>query len=243
MPDFSPGTVAIVGDGRMGRALARSLRGTGVEVRGPLGRASTGEDADVVLLAVPDSEIAAAAASLAPGALVGHVSGATTLAPLAPHRAFSVHPLMTVTAADVDFAGVPAAIAGSDAGALATAHGLATLLGLRPFEIGDTDRAAYHAAASIASNFLVTLEAFAAEMAATAGIPRSALVPLVQATMANWQTAGAAALTGPIARGDDDTVARQRAAVAERLPHRVPLFDALSDATRELARTVSEPAA
>lgn len=243
MPDFSPGTVAIVGDGRMGRALARSLRAAGVDVRGPFGRGATGEGADIVLLAVPDAEIRAAAASLVPGAVVGHVSGATTLEPLAPHEAFGLHPLMTVTETAPAFTGAPAAIAATGARALLTARGLAQLLGLRPFEIRDADRAAYHAAASIASNFLVTLETFAVELAATAGIPSDALVPLVQATVANWQASGAAALTGPIARGDDDTVARQRTAVAERLPHRVTLFDALSEATRDLARTTSGPTA
>ncbi|GAA5211608.1 hypothetical protein GCM10025774_33260 [Microbacterium kyungheense] len=243
MPDFSPGTVAIVGDGRMGRALTLSLRAKGVDVRGPLRRGASGHGADIVLLAVPDSEIATAAASLAHGPVVGHVSGATTLAPLAPHEAFGLHPLMTVTAGGVELAGAPAAIAATSAQALTTARRLAELLGLRPFEIHDADRAAYHAAASIASNFLVTLETFAADLAETAGVPRDSLVPLVRATVANWQASGAAALTGPIARGDDETVARQRAAVAERLPDRVPLFDALAGATRELARASAEPAA
>ncbi|GAA5203452.1 Rossmann-like and DUF2520 domain-containing protein [Microbacterium jejuense] len=237
------GVVAIVGDGRMGRALAAGLRAAGAAVDGPLGHEATGEGADIVVLAVPDSEIAGAAASLAPGPVVGHVSGATTLVPLAPHEAFGLHPLMTVTAAGVDFAGVPAAIAATSARGQAVAHALAKALGLRPFEIDDDDRAAYHAAASIASNFLVTLETFAAELAATAGISRDALAPLVRATVSNWETSGAAALTGPIARGDHATVARQRAAVAERMPHRTALFDALTDATSDLVRNDREPAA
>ena len=99
----------------------------------------------------------------------------------------------------------------------------------------DADRPAYHAAASIASNFLVTLESFAEELAATAGVPRAALGPLVRATVANWEAAGSGALTGPIARGDETTVERQRAAVRERLPQRADLFDALVSATRDLA--------
>lgn len=237
------GVLAIVGDGRVGRALAGALRAAGVDVRGPLGRGATGDGADVVLLAVPDAEIGAAAASLAPGPVVGHVSGATTLAPLAPHEAFGLHPLTTVTGSDADFAGVPAALAGTTPGAVATARRLAGVLGLRPFEIADADRAAYHAAASIASNFLVTLETFAADLADSAGIPRSALGPLVRATVSNWEASGAAALTGPIARGDDATVERQRAAVAERMPERLALFDALAAATRDLVRTPQEPAA
>src|SRR3954462_7787620 len=76
---------AVVGRGRMGTALAARLRDAGVHVCGPLGREDAVDDADVVLLAVPDAEIAHAAAAIAPGPLVGHLSGATTLAPLAPH--------------------------------------------------------------------------------------------------------------------------------------------------------------
>ena len=97
----------------------------------------------------------------------------------------------------------------------------------------DQDRAAYHAAASVASNFLVTLEGAAERLAATAGVERALLAPLVRAAVENWAARGAEeALTGPIARGDDETVARQRAAVAERTPDLLPLFDAMVDATR-----------
>ena len=99
---------------------------------------------------------------------------------------------------------------------------------MHPTEIDEEDRAAYHAAASIASNFLVTLEAAAEQLAGTAGASRELLVPLVRATVENWAAHGAAALTGPIARGDEATVARQRAAVAERTPELLPLFDAMA---------------
>ncbi len=243
MPDLDPGhvrepdalgtAIAIVGDGRVGRSVAAALRAAGADVEGPLGRGATGDGAHLVLLAVPDADIGAAASRLVPGALVGHFSGATTLEPLAPHEALSIHPLTTVTG-DTSFEGVPAAVAGSTPRALATATGLAEMLGMAPFEVAETDRAAYHAAASIASNFLVTLEAFAEDLAATARVPRHALEPLVRATVTNWLAHGAAALTGPIARGDDATVTRQRAAVHERLPERAELFDALVAATRDL---------
>lgn len=235
--------VAIVGDGRVGRALAAALRIAGLEVHGPLGRGATAAGADIVLLAVPDAEIEAAAALIAPGPMVGHVSGATTLAPLARHEAFGIHPLMTVAHGDVSFAGAPAALAGSSAEALETAERLAVVLGMHPFRVADVDRAAYHAAASIAANFLVTIEGFAEQLATTAGVPREALGPLVRAAVDAWQEHGAAsALTGPIARGDEDTVARQRAAIVERMPERVALFDALAAATRELADARSETA-
>ena len=224
---------AIVGAGRLGNALAAALRDAGIEVEGPLGRGAQPE-APVVLLTVPDGEIRAAAEAT-PAQLIGHCSGATTLAPLAGHEAFSLHPLMTVPDHGATFAGATAAVAGSTPRALDAARMLAECLGLRPVEVADADRAAYHAAASIASNFLVTLEGAAEELAATAGVDRAALVPLVRAAVKNWAAAGAErALTGPIARGDEDTVARQRDAVAERTPDLLPLFDALVATTRGL---------
>jgi predicted short-subunit dehydrogenase-like oxidoreductase (DUF2520 family) len=105
-------------------------------------------------------------------------------------------------------------------------------------EVADADRAAYHAAASVAANFLVTLEAAAERLATTTGIDRAALLPLAQAALDNWaRVGGERALTGPIARGDEATVARQRNAIAERTPDLLSLFDALADVTRDLART------
>jgi predicted short-subunit dehydrogenase-like oxidoreductase (DUF2520 family) len=194
-----------------------------------------------VLLAVPDAEIAAAAASIAggrDGVLVGHCSGATGLDVLAPHEAFSLHPLMTVPAGappDV-LRGAGCAVDGTTPRALAVAHELAGRLEMRATRVADEDRAAYHAAASVASNFLVTLEGAAERLAASAGVERALLVPLVRAAVENWAARGAEdALTGPIARGDEETVARQRAAIAERAPDLVPLFDAMVDATRTLA--------
>jgi predicted short-subunit dehydrogenase-like oxidoreductase (DUF2520 family) len=234
MFDGSP--VAIVGRGRLGGALVTALRGADVAVDGPFGRGADGAGADTVILCVPDGEIAAAAAHVVPGRLVGHCSGATTLAPLAGHEAFSLHPLMTVPEHGASFAGATAAIAGATPRALETARGLAQALGMRSVEVADPDRAAYHAAASIASNFLVTLEGAAERLAATAGVDREALAPLVRATVENWAEHGARrALTGPIARGDEATVTRQRDAVAERVPDLLPLWDALAESTRGLA--------
>ena len=228
--------LAIVGRGRLGTALATALDRAGHEVSGPLGRGADGAAADAVLLCVPDAEIARAAAHIAPGPLVGHCSGATGLGELTPHEAFSLHPLMTVTADGADFAGAGAAIAGSTPRALDFASEIAHALGMRPVEIAEADRAAYHAAASIASNFLVTLEAAAERAAAAAGVERAQLVPLVRATVENWARLGPErALTGPVARGDEATVERQRAAVEEVAADLLPLFDALVDTTRALA--------
>jgi predicted short-subunit dehydrogenase-like oxidoreductase (DUF2520 family) len=236
-------SVAIVGQGRLGTALAAALRQAGIEVHGPLGRRANGAGADVVLVCVPDGEIEAAAAHLAPGRLVGHCSGATTLEPLAGHEAFSLHPLMTVPDHGASFAGATAAIAGSTPRALRAAHDLAQRLGMRSIEVADEDRAAYHAAASIAANYLVALQDAAERVAATAGIDRAALAPLVRASVENWAVHGAElSLTGPIARGDEDTVARQREAVAQRTPALLDLFDALAEATRDVATRGPAPA-
>lgn len=239
LQDLTRSRCAIVGPGRLGRALADALPAAGIAVAGPFGRGWSGDDAEVVLLCVPDGEIAAAAGAIEPrsGRLVGHCSGATTLAPLAPHERFSLHPLMTVPADGAPpFAGATAAVAGSSGTALATATALARALRMASVEVADDDRAAYHAAASVASNFLVTLEAAAERIGASAGIDRAALVPLVRAALENWAALGGErALTGPIARGDEATVTRQRDAIAARTPELLELFDALADSTRRLA--------
>jgi predicted short-subunit dehydrogenase-like oxidoreductase (DUF2520 family) len=243
--DPSCPSLAIVGQGRVGTALAASLNADPAAgedckfaIQGPLGRGADGADADAVLLCVPDHEIAAAAAAVAPGRLVGHCSGATPLTVLEPHEAFSLHPLMTVTEARTTFAGAGAAIAGATPRALSFARRLAEALDMQAVEIEDRDRAAYHAAASIASNFLVTLQAAAERIAHSAGVERELLVPLVRATIENWASMGPEhALTGPVARGDRATVAAQRAAVAERAGDLLPLFDTLVQATRVLARS------
>jgi len=227
---------AIVGAGRLGHALAAALRAAGVDVDGPLGRGARPE-AEIVLLTVPDGEIRAAAEAT-PAALIGHCSGATTLEPLGDREAFSLHPLMTVPEGGASFAGAGCAVAGTSDLALAVARSLAAALGMTAVEVRDEDRAAYHAAASIAANFLVTLEGQAERLAASAGVPRALLVPLARAALENWAADGAEhALTGPVARGDEATIARQRAAIEERAPDLLESFDALVAASRVLAAT------
>lgn len=238
--------LAVIGRGRLGTALCAALRAEeSLEIQGPLGRGRLPEGADAVLLCVPDAEIGAAAAAVAGHApLVGHTSGATPLAALAPARAtaFGIHPLQTFTGAESldGFAGAGCAVAGATPAALEFASALASRLGMRSFEIADHDRPAYHAAASIASNFLVALEATAEQVAGGAGIEpadaRALLAPLVRSTVDNWAALGPEhALTGPVARGDDATVACQREAVAEVAPESLALFDELVARTRALS--------
>lgn len=227
MPEL--GQVAIVGAGRLGTALAAALRASGVDVAGPLRRGEQpGPDVAVVLLCVPDRVIGEVATTIPVGPLVGHCSGATTLEPLAGHDCFSLHPLMTVPAGIfTDFRDVPCAVAGH-----AVAEVLASRLGMRPIRVRDADRAAYHAAASMASNFLVVLEDAAEQVAATAGLARADLAPLVRATVENWCRQGPDALTGPVVRGDQETISAHREALRDRTPALLPLYDAMVEVAR-----------
>lgn len=201
---------------------------------------------EVVLLCVPDEAIAETASHLAAAApglrLAGHTSGATALAALAPlvevgADAFSLHPLQTVPDRETDLSDCPAAISGSTAVALEYARELGLRLRMRPFEVAEERRAAYHAAASIASNFLVALEQSAAGLLTAAGVAdaKEMLAPLVLRTAANWSEHGAAALTGPIARGDEATVGRHLEALQDNAPELIPLYEALAERTRALA--------
>jgi predicted short-subunit dehydrogenase-like oxidoreductase (DUF2520 family) len=228
----------------MGTALASALRRAGAAVEGPLGRGATAHGAALVLLCVPDREIAAASALLSPGPVVGHVSASAPLELLAPHERFSLHPLLSVTGAGAEFAGAYCAVDASGPVSLAAAHALADRLGMTVTRVPQEQRALYHAAASIASNFLITVEGAAERLAGLVGLDRAALVPLVRASVENWSRQGArTALTGPIARGDLVTATRQRDAVADAAPDLLPLWDALAAATRELARTPEADAA
>lgn len=214
--------VHVIGSGRVGSAVSSRLRQRGI--------ALGGGDPDVVLLCVPDTAIADTASRQTTGrGWIGHVSGATPLAALAPHeRRFSVHPLQTF-----DRSGDPAqldgawgAVTGETDEALAVARELAELLGLRPFELAESDRTLYHAGAVFASNYLVTLQRTAVRL----GVPAEGLVPLMTRTIENGFE-----LTGPIARGDWATVEAHRAAIHAEHPELEPVYDALAEATAALA--------
>jgi predicted short-subunit dehydrogenase-like oxidoreductase (DUF2520 family) len=244
---LSAAPLAVVGRGRAGGSLARAAELAGIEVR-VAGRDEVAEacrGAGAVLLCVPDEAIASVCELIAsdPPPLVGHVSGATTLDALASAAAsraelFSIHPLQTFADAETSVEGTPAAIAGSSERALDFARRLTEALGMRPFEVPEENRAAYHAAASIASNLLVALEESATDLLERAGVDdaRELLAPLVLRTAANWSERGAAALTGPIARGDRETVERHRAAIAKSAPELIHLYEALAMRAEAVAR-------
>jgi predicted short-subunit dehydrogenase-like oxidoreductase (DUF2520 family) len=194
--------VTVIGAGRAGSAIAARLRERGIAVR---------ENAQLRLLCVPDRAIAEVAQSIEPGPWIAHVSGGTPLAALDPHvNRFSVHPLQTLTLArgPEQLDGAWGAVTADTADARIRALWLAKTLGLRPFALSDDKRASYHAGAAIASNFLVTLHRTAAQLFEEAQVPPDALVPLMQRTIENDFD-----LTGPISRGDWETVERHRAAL------------------------------
>jgi predicted short-subunit dehydrogenase-like oxidoreductase (DUF2520 family) len=215
-------SIAVVGRGRAGSAIAGRLQERNVLAASPAG-------ADLVVLCVPDSAIAQVAQTIAPGPWVAHVSGATPLAALDPHvTRFSVHPLQTFTRArgPEQLDGAWAAVTGAGDDARARGDWLAATLGLRPFEIADEWRVLYHAGAAIASNYLVTLFRAAERAFNAAGAPPEALLPLMRRTIDNHFE-----LTGPISRGDWSTVNAHLAALRSHTPDLEPLYRVLAEAT------------
>ena len=214
-------TIQVIGAGRVGAALSARLSERGVELRE--------RDAELVLLCVPDAAIADVARSLEPGPWVAHVSGATPLSALDPHeRRFGLHPLQTFTRSrgPEQLDGAWAAVTAETDEAREHGFELARLLGLEPFELADEARPLYHAGAAIASNYLVTLHRVASELFRAAGAPPEALTPLMRRTIDNGFE-----LTGPIERGDWETVEAHRRAIRATRPDLEPLYDVLAEAT------------
>jgi predicted short-subunit dehydrogenase-like oxidoreductase (DUF2520 family) len=214
-------TVHIIGSGRVGSAVSARL--------GERGIALSGEGAELVLLCVPDSAIPVVAGGVERGPWIAHVSGATPLAALAPHsRRFSMHPLQTFTRArgPEQLDGAWAAVTAETDEGQEAGFWLACTLGLEPFALEDGARPLYHAGAAIASNYLVTLHSVASELFRAAGAPPEALVPLMRRTIDNGFE-----LTGPIERGDWETVEAHRRAIRAAKPELEPLYDVLAEAT------------
>jgi predicted short-subunit dehydrogenase-like oxidoreductase (DUF2520 family) len=211
----------VVGRGRVGAAFAARLADRGV--------LASGDEADLVILCVPDGAIGDVARGIAAGPWVAHVSGATPLAVLAPHtRRFSLHPLQTFThgrgADQID--GAWGALTAETPEAHAAGLALANTLGLRPFDLADDRRTLYHTGAVFASNYLVTLHRAAVRALGAAGAPPEALLPLMRRTIDNGFD-----LTGPIARGDWAVVHAHLAALGRELPDLEALYRALAQAT------------
>ena len=214
-------SVNVIGRGRVGTAVAARLAERGVELRT--------EDAELVLLCVPDRAIAAIADSIAPGPWVAHVSGATPLSALEPHsKRLSVHPLQTFTLdrGPEQLDGAWAAVTAENVEARAVGWDLADTLGLRPFDLEDGARTLYHAGAAFASTYLVTLYRIASRLFEGAGAPPEALVPLMTRTIENGFQQ-----TGPIVRGDWAVIDAHVSALHDAHPELEPLYRVLAEAT------------
>jgi predicted short-subunit dehydrogenase-like oxidoreductase (DUF2520 family) len=207
-------------------------------------------EADLLLLAVPDDVLAGLVAgladvgghrgALAPGALVAHVSGRHGLAVLAPAvargaRALAAHPAMTFTGTSADLARLPGTTFAVTAAAEAAELGrsLVELLGGVPVAVPEAARPLYHAALAHGANHLTTLVGSAAGLLRAAGLgdPAGVLRPLLAAALDNALRAGDAALTGPVARGDADTVAAHVEAIGAAAPAELGMYTALAQAT------------
>ena len=219
-------SVHIVGArGRVGSAVSARLAERGVELDSP--------EPDVVLLCVPDRAIPEVAGATGTGPWVAHVSGATPLAALDPHtRRFSVHPLQSFSKAlgPEQLDGAWGAVTAETPEAREVGRSFAETLGLRPFELADDARAAYHAGASMASNYLVTLRAAAGSLLEAASAPPEALDPLIRGVVETGFE-----LTGPIARGDWETVQRHLRVIREERPELEELYLVLAAATARVA--------
>ena len=217
-------SVHVVGDGRVGRAVAARLAERGL--------GTGGGDPELVLLCVPDRAIAEVARSFEPGPWIAHVSGATSVAALDPHtRRFGLHPVQTFTLArgPEQLDGAFAAVTSESDEARKLGFWLARTLGLQPFALADGKRDAYHAGAAIASNYLVTLRRAAGSLFEAAGAPPHALDPLMRRTIENGFE-----LTGPIARGDWDTVDAHVAAIRRERPELEEMYLSLAETTKAL---------
>ncbi|UYG16662.1 DUF2520 domain-containing protein [Brachybacterium huguangmaarense] len=242
--------IGVIGAGRVGAVLGAAWRAEGHAVTGAyavsetsraraadllpgvplLGVAEIVERSEVVLLAVPDDQLAGLAAGIAATGLVPggqvfvHVSGAHGTAVLEPLAAcgsavIALHPAMTFTGTAADLPrliGCPVAVTARGA-AEAIAHALVVETGGEPVPVAEADRAQYHAALSHGANHLTVLVSQARDLLADIGIedPGAYLRPLLGAALEESLRRGAAALTGPVMRGDAGTVAAHLAAIAE----------------------------
>src|SRR5262245_58098796 len=202
----------------------------------------------VVLICVPDGAVEEVASSLdvAPGTVVAHVAGSLGSEAAAGARGGepgSLHPLKSFAdpeRAAATFAGTACAVEGTPA-ATETLKELVRRLGGTPLQVAPEGKPLYHAGAVFASNYLVAIFHAAERLFEAAGVPgeegRSALGRLAEGTLANVRAAGpAAALTGPVERGDDGTVARHLAALRRDRPELAGPYVTLGRMALELAR-------
>ena len=226
----------------------------------PCTNAELVQRADVLLLTVPDRLIGVVAEQLVrecgdfaatqaaggkhtlKGKIFLHCSGSMGLEALAPLQregahVGSLHPLQSFAGGATELAGVYMAMDGDEA-ACAAAQQIATTVGGHPFQVPAAERAAYHAAACICSNYAVAVEALAQGLMSRwlgdEAAAWQALLPLFKGTAANLERTASprTALTGPIARGDVTTVAKHLAVLP---PELLEAYCSLGLATTKLA--------
>lgn len=267
-------SVALIGPGKVGSAIAKCLVTAGYQMHAVVGRdlerthsacnfigcasaCATNDlgrcsDAEIILLAVPDDQIAATIKKTAESCTLNdkfliHFSGLLPSATLLSEatradRLLSLHPLLPFAdrqQAYEKLRGCPCALEGGRS-ALVLGHQLVATFAGAPFEIAAADKPLYHAAASMASNFLITLQGLAQDLLRQCGIPQeqvsATLLPLVRATLDNLEALPPEqALTGPIVRGDSGTVKQHFDALAARSPQTLPTYRQLARITLELA--------
>jgi len=236
----------VIGPGRAGAAVQRALTKAGWSPYEPLRRGDdlhlAASGVEVLIIATPDAAIAPVAASVAPveSCAVLHLSGSLGLEVLAPHaRRAVVHPLLALSDQDL---GARRLLEGAwfalSEGGDPVAYELVEALGGHATTLADDAeaRALHHAACCVAGNHLTTVLGQVEKLASVAGVPVDAYLALARGALDNVAERGAAAaLTGPVSRGDHETVERHRAAISARLPEELANYDAMVIATAELA--------
>ncbi|MGN6251189.1 MAG: Rossmann-like and DUF2520 domain-containing protein [Marmoricola sp.] len=238
--------VAVAGESSASRGRAAALL-PGVPLRKPTDVARA---CDLLLLTVPDDMLANVVASLVgagaigPGQQVVHTSGRHGLAVLAPAAAagaqvLAMHPAMTFTGTALDLGRLGGCVVGvtAAAGERAVAQALVADLGATAMWVPEERRSLYHAGLAHGANHLVTLVAQAMDLLVASGAedPAAVLRPLLGAALDNALTAGDAALTGPIVRGDLGTVRAHLEELRRTEPDTLASYVALARATADRA--------
>ena len=205
---------------------------------------------DLLLLTVPDYMLEnvvtqlVGAGAIRPGQVVCHTSGRHGLAVLETAaavgaRPIAMHPAMTFTGTALDLDRLRGCVFGMTAGEgeREYAEALVADLGGIAMWVPEEKRTLYHAGLAHGANHLVTLVAQAMELLAASGAedPAATLRPLLTAALDNALAQGDAALTGPIVRGDVNTVSAHLREIAENAPATVPSYVAMGKATADRA--------
>lgn len=262
--------IVIVGPGRAAMSVATAAQQAGHEIVGISARNDATEaaetlaavfvkwgdplpEADLLILGVRDDVIGLVAAQLAPiateVAVAVHLSGSVSIEALRPlaETGWSIggfHPLQSLPSPQVGVERLPGSwvgVTGDRQETTAMLFKLAESIGTIPFDLVDAARPLYHAGAAVAANYLVANLALAQSLFEGAGVPWEAARPLVEAVACNvFELGGTAALTGPIARGDLETVRSQLAAIRRDAPESEHDFIALGRVVARLADREAE---